>query len=488
MIGDLIAGRYELEELVGTGGMSSVYRARDRQLERLVALKVLHERLGADDEHVSRFRHEARAVAQLSHPNVVTVIDRGEDGGRQFIVFEYVDGENLKQFCERTGPLPVRRALEIAVTVADGLAYAHEHGVVHRDVKPQNVLLSRDGELKVTDFGIARSLDAESGLTVTGTVLGTSSYLSPEQASGLRVTPAADVYSLGVVLYELLAGEVPFPGGNQVVVALKHVNEPPPSLLERRPDVPVRLASAVARALQKEPEQRFASMDDFAAELRACLAGLESPEAELTMVAAPPPPLTPPPPPLRTDAPPTRVARRARRRMPLVVALVGLAAVAAAVIALVLTARHEGPPPAAGGGSVTLRGVTAYDPDGTGPPGENNSAAPLATDGNQATFWSTETYSSPAFGNLKPGVGLVLDAGGSVKLGSITVTTDTPGYTALIMAGDSSAGPFSDDSSSQTVGASTTFSLNGARARYYVVWITQLPPGDVAHVNEATAG
>jgi hypothetical protein len=174
--------------------------------------------------------------------------------------------------------------------------------------------------------------------------------------------------------------------------------------------------------------------------------------------------------------------------MPLVVALVGLAAVAAAVIALVLTARHEGPPPAAGGGSVTLRGVTAYDPDGTGPPGENNSAAPLATDGNQATFWSTETYSSPAFGNLKPGVGLVLDAGGSVKLGSITVTTDTPGYTALIMAGDSSAGPFSDDSSSQTVGASTTFSLNGARARYYVVWITQLPPGDVAHVNEATAG
>ena len=318
MSGDRIDGRYELEELVGTGGMSRVYRARDRQLERLVALKVLHERLGADDEHVSRFRHEARAVAQLSHPNVVTVIDRGEDGGRQFIVFEYVDGESLKQLCERTGPLPVRRALEIAVAVADGLAYAHEHGVVHRDVKPQNVLVSRDGEVKVTDFGIARSQDAESGLTMTGTVLGTSSYLSPEQASGLHVTPAADVYSLGVVLYELLAGEVPFPGGNQVVVALKHVNEPPPSLLERRPDVPRRLASAVARALQKDPEQRFASMDDFAAELRACLAELESPEAELTMVAAPPPPL-------RRMRAPTRVARTGRRRMPLVAALLGLA-------------------------------------------------------------------------------------------------------------------------------------------------------------------
>jgi serine/threonine-protein kinase len=481
-VGELIAGRYELEELVGTGGMSSVYRAYDRRLERNVALKVLHERLGADDEHVSRFRHEARAVAQLSHPNVVTVIDRGDDDGRRFIVFEYVDGENLRQLLDRTGPLPVRRALEIALAVADGLAYAHEHGVVHRDVKPQNVLLSRDGEIKVTDFGIARSLDAESGLTLTGTVLGTSSYLSPEQASGLRVTPGADVYSLGVVLYELLAGEVPFPGGNQVVVALKHVNEPPPSLLERRPDVPARLADAVGLALQKDPERRFASMATFAAELRACLAEVEWADTERTMVV-PPPRMEPPP-------PATQVARRPRRRMPLVAALVGLAVVAAAVVAVVLTARHEGLPTAAGSGDggVTLRGVTAYDPDGTGPPGENNAAAPKATDGNQATFWSTEIYRSPAFGNLKPGVGLVLDAGRSVKLRSVTVTTDTPGYTAKILAGDSESGPFADDSSSETIGVSTTFALNGATARYYVVWITELPPGDVAHVNEATAG
>ena len=485
-MGELIAGRYELEELVGTGGMSSVYRAHDRQLERNVALKVLHERLGADDEHVSRFRHEARAVAQLSHPNVVTVIDRFEEGGRQYIVFEYVDGENLKQLCEHTGPLPVRRALEIAVAVADGLAYAHEHGVVHRDVKPQNVLLSRDGEIKVTDFGIARSLDAESGLTLTGTVLGTSSYLSPEQASGLRVTPAADVYSLGVVLYELLAGEVPFPGGNQVVVALKHVNEPPPSLLERRPDVPPRLAASVAVALQKDPERRFASMAAFAAELRACLAEVESADTERTMVVPPPPPRVEPAPPA------TRVARRPRRRMPLLAAVLGVAVVAAVVVALVLSANGGSPQGASGGpggsGAVSLRGVTGYDPDGTGPPGEHNAAAPLATDGDEATFWATETYDSPAFGGLKSGVGLVLDAGGSVKLGSLTVTTDTPGYTAKILAGDSQSGPFSDDSSSETVGDSTTFHLNGATAHYYVVWITALPPGDVAHVNEATAG
>jgi len=480
--GEVIAGRYELEELVGSGGMSSVYRAHDRQLERAVALKILHERLVGDDEHVSRFRHEARAVAQLSHPNVVTVIDRGADGGRQFIVFEYVDGENLRQLLDRTGALPVRRALEIAIAVADGLAYAHERGVVHRDVKPQNVLLSRDGEVKVTDFGIARSLDAESGLTLTGTVLGTSNYLSPEQASGLRVTQAADIYSLGIVLYELLAGEVPFPGGNQVVVALKHVNEPAPPLR----DVPPRVAAAVARALEKDPEQRFGSMAELAGELRACLAELDSGDPGRTAVTRPAP---------APGAAATRVLpRERRRRLPRVAALVAVVVVAAAAaaVALVLTASNGGSP---GGGSangsgssVTLRGLTGYDPQGTGAPGEHNAAAPLATDGDQATFWATETYDSPEFGGLKSGVGLVLDAGSAVKLGSVTVTTDTPGFTARILAGDSASGGFADDSSPQTVAASTTFQLNGATARYYVVWITQLPPGDVAHLNEVTAG
>jgi serine/threonine protein kinase len=236
--GEVIANRYELEELVGTGGMSNVYKAKDTLLERNVALKVLHPQYSDDEEYVERFRREARAVAQLSHPHIVTVIDRGEDDGQQFIVFEYVDGENLKQFLERTGPLPARRAVELALEIAEGLAFAHEHGLVHRDVKPQNVLLTPDGNAKVTDFGIARSLDVERGVTQTGTVLGTSNYLSPEQASGATATPATDVYSLGVVLYELFTGKVPFPGENFVVVAMKHVNEVPPDLLAQRPDLP----------------------------------------------------------------------------------------------------------------------------------------------------------------------------------------------------------------------------------------------------------
>ena len=302
--GDLIADRYELEELVGTGGMSSVFRARDRQLDRRVAIKLLHQHYAEDPEYLERFRREARAVARLSHPNIVTVIDRGAADGSQYIVF---DGENLKELVQRSGRLPVRDAVELALAVADGLAFAHTHGLVHRDVKPQNVLLSREGGVKVTDFGIARSLDVEHGVTQTGTVLGTGEYLAPEQASGKPVSPATDVYSLGVVLWELLAGDVPFVGENFIAVALRHVNEPPPHLRERRPDVTPRLEAAVERALAKDPARRFPSMRAFAQELRACLAELDGearPPVEdlaMTLVTAP-------------SARPARPRRRARAR------------------------------------------------------------------------------------------------------------------------------------------------------------------------------
>src|SRR3989440_12727639 len=211
MGGEVLSAGYELEELVGSGGMSSVYRAHDRLLDRKVALKILHEQYTADDQYVERFRREARAVASLSHPNIVTILDRGEDEGRQFIVFELVEGRTLAEILQEEGRLPVRRALEIAIQVARGLAFAHEHGLVHRDVKPQNVILNGDGRAKVTDFGIARSLDVQ-GVTQTGTVLGTSNYIAPEQAQGGTVDGATDVYSLGVVLFELLTGDVPFPG------------------------------------------------------------------------------------------------------------------------------------------------------------------------------------------------------------------------------------------------------------------------------------
>jgi predicted Ser/Thr protein kinase len=479
VVGDRIADRYEVEELVGSGGMSSVYRARDTLLERNVALKILHAQYTGDDEYVERFRREARAVARLSHPNIVTVIDRGEDSGRQFIVFEYVDGENLKDYLGRTGPLPVRRALELGVEMARALSFAHQHGLVHRDVKPQNVLLNGDGEAKVTDFGIARSLDVEHGMTLTGTVLGTSNYIAPEQASGHRVTEQTDVYSLGVVLFELLTGDVPFPGENFVTVAMKHINEPPPSVLERRPDVPMRLALAVDCALAKHPAQRFGTMAEFGQELQACMSELDSPDSAPTAIVR---------------APVVRASKkrqvRTRSRWPLWLAVLGVI-LAAVVVGALLALRDSG---GGGGGSggtaatrtVQLTALAGYDPEGSG--GEHDGDARLATDGITSTAWNTEHYSSQAFGGLKSGVGLLIDAGRTTALKEMTVLTDTPGFTAIVKAGNSPTGPFTNVSASQTVNDQTKFALHGQPARYYVLWLTLLPPdANQAAVNEVTA-
>jgi serine/threonine-protein kinase len=479
VVGDVIADRYELEELVDHGGMSSVYRGHDRMLERKVALKVLHAHFLDDPEYVERFRREARAVAQLSHPHIVTVIDRGSSDGHQFIVFEYVDGENLKQLLERTGQLSVERAIELGIQIADALAFAHAHDLVHRDVKPQNVLLDATGSAKVTDFGIARSLDVERGVTQTGTVLGTSNYLSPEQAEGAPVTPASDIYSLGVVLYELLAGEVPFRGDNLVVVAMKHVTEHPPSLLDQRPEVPPRLARAVERALQKDPDRRFPSMDAFANELRRCRDELGGFDADRTMIRGMP-----------AIVPPAPGRRRRPRigRVPLLLALAGCAILAVVVATLVFDGssigrRHNGTPVV---GAASLSGVGNYDP--SGPPDSHAGTASAATDGNPSTDWYTQHYFSPAFGGLKSGLGLVVDAGRAVKLGTLTVNTPTPGFTARVEAGSSPQGPFAGDSSTQTVGSTTTFHLTGATARYYVVWITRLPGSGKAEISEVTSG
>ncbi len=487
--GDLIADRYELEELVGTGGMSSVFRARDRQLERRVAIKILHQHYAEDPEYLERFRREARAVARLSHPNIVTVIDRGDDDGRQFIVFEHVEGENLKELVLRAGRLPVRRALELALAVADGLAFAHEHGLVHRDVKPQNVLLSSEGDVKVTDFGIARSLHVEQGVTQTGTVLGTAEYLAPEQASGRSVSAATDVYSLGVVLWELLAGDAPFVGENFVAVALQHVNEPPPSVRERRPDVSSRLEAAVDRALAKDPARRFPSMAAFAKELRACLAEVEGdpappPEDDLAMTLVTPP----------AHVPPRSRSRSRRRRRPFGWVLLALVVAGAAFAAVFLVGGvgHDHGGSGGGGGpsgaTVQLHGVGDYVPSGS--PDTHADTASAATDGDLGTPWITQIYGSTDFGGLLPqGLGLVLDAGRSEKLTQVTVTTPASGsgFTAHIGVADSQSGPFTTDSSSQTVSGTATFSLDGKSGQYYVVWITQLASTGHAEIGEVTA-
>ena len=474
-VGQLIADRYELKHVVGTGGMSSVYCAHDTLLERDVALKILHEHFSEDDDYVERFRREARAAAQLSHPGIVTVIDRGEEDGRQFIVYEFVDGETLKDLVERGGPMPVRRALELGLQIGRALAFAHQQGLVHRDVKPQNVLLNGDGRAKVTDFGIVRSLDAV-GHTTTGTVLGTSHYIAPEQARGERVDAQTDVYSFGVVLYELLAGEVPYAGDNFLTVAMKHVNEPVPSLLERRTDCPLRLASLVERCMAKEPADRPASMDEVVGELKACLAELDGrPDGEATMIVRKP---------VVTKPRPRRPSTRSRRA-PLLLALAAVAVLAAVAAGLVLLRDDPGTAgtaPPSGAAEVAFQGVAAYDPDGGD--GEHDDEASLATDGDPSTFWRTQTYNSQ-LSAFKSGVGVVLDTGEPLTLEQLALTTDTPGFSAEIQAGNSPAGPFETVSENKPVNGKTTWELDGPEAQYYVVWITELIGS--AHINEVTA-
>jgi serine/threonine-protein kinase len=471
VVGETFADRYELTELVGTGGMSSVYKAHDTLLERNVALKILHDHYSDDDEFVERFRREARSAAQLSHPNIVTVIDRGETGGRQFIVFEYIEGENLKELLVRSGRLSVERALELALEIARGLAFAHEHGLIHRDVKPQNVLLNGDGKAKVTDFGIARSRDVERGVTQTGTVLGTSNYIAPEQASGQTVGAQTDVYSLGVVLYELLVGDVPFPGENFVSVAMKHVNEPPPNLLDIRRDVPPRVAAAVDQALEKDPRQRFPTMDAFAAELEACRAELQRGDgaSDATMVVPAARRLAPRP-------------RRRRSRWPILLAALALAAIAAIVAGLLLLrdgSTEKGT--AAGTKAIPLTAAGSYDPEGDNKV-EHPERVGDAVDRNPSTYWTTERYNSFA----KSGVGFVLASSRASEIRTVTLRSDTPGFDAQIQTGSSPTCCFHPISSSENVQSTTTFELTGTPERYLLIWITSLPAG-IAHVNEVTA-
>ena len=271
LVGMQLNGRYRLDAQIGYGGMSTVYRGFDNVLERSVAVKLMHGEIAADSDQLERFRREARAVAQLSHPHVVGVIDAGEDEGHPYIVFEYCDGETLKDRIRRMGRLPVDEAIAYGIEIARALGAAHACHIVHRDVKPQNVLLDDEGSAKVTDFGIARSLDEE-GLTADGRVLGTTDYVSPEQALGHDVNGQSDIYSLGIVLFEMLTGDVPFHAENQVAVAMKHVREDLPDIQMLRPEVSASLASVLDRMTDKDLERRYQDAGDVVTDLEDALA------------------------------------------------------------------------------------------------------------------------------------------------------------------------------------------------------------------------
>ena len=298
--GRVIAGRYELIALVGEGGMATLWRAKDEQLEREVAVKILRPQFGADPGFAARFRNEARIAGSLSHPNIVQVYDFGTDqsGGDQYIVMQLVEGQDLAAVLRERDPLSIDEAVAIGAAVADALDAAHRHGLVHRDIKPGNILITPAGRTLVTDFGISRAI-TDASMTVTGTTIGSVHYFSPEQAAGEEVGPPSDMYALGIVLYEMLSGRRPFQADSAAGVALKRLNERPPPLSTGIRPIPPQLEAVVMRSLERDPARRYATAADFARALREW----PSEEEAATVVTplpvaplpAPPPPVVPPP-------------------------------------------------------------------------------------------------------------------------------------------------------------------------------------------------
>ncbi len=256
---DILGDRYELQDPIGRGGMATIYRGRDLRMDRVVAVKVLREAYSTDPKFVTRFQREAKAASSLQHPNIVQVYDYGQTDGNYFIVMEMVEGTDLRRYLRSRGILAIDRAIIIAHDVALGLGAAHRRGIVHRDVKPQNILVGRDGSIKLTDFGIAsvyKDINAER-LTTTGMTLGTVQYYAPEQAQGEIVSPAADVYALGIVMYEMLTGHPPFDGDTAVAVAMQHIQDLPQPPSELNPNIPPELEAIILRSLEKQPEMRY---------------------------------------------------------------------------------------------------------------------------------------------------------------------------------------------------------------------------------------
>ena len=508
-VGELIAQRYRLEELIARGGMAEVWEAHDLTLDRRVAVKILHAHLADDAGFVSRFRREALAIARLSHPNVVAVFDTGVDAvpagrpgsgrPRAYIVMELVRGSSVRALLQRG--VMLSSAVSIAAGAADGLAFAHRHGLVHRDVKPANILVQPDGRVKVVDFGIAKVAQGpdrpNEDLTQAGAILGTAKYLAPEQVEGLTVDARADIYALGVVLYEMVCGRPPFTGANDLATALQHVRATPIAPRQVRAGIPRALEQVILRSMARVPDDRFPNASALATALRAidlddddAVAAVTRTDADrtpprgldaTTRIAATTPGRAD-----TTDATSVTTARQpratARRRgrfgaVGLVLALLGIGAGAAAGV-LGATVTHD----RSVGSPLPVGAVESFDPLGDNR--ENDPKLPNLVDGNRSTTWTTEGYGSRSFSGKKPGVGVILRVDGTKRVRHLRVVSPTRGWTARVyMAGAvgttlddwgspaAEIGPVTNETTTATLGR-----VRGAQDRFVLLWITDLGP------------
>lgn len=478
--GHRLAGRYELLEPIAVGGMARVWRAQDTVLGRQVAVKILHPHLATDRGFLIRFQREAIAAARLSHRSIVAIYDTVSEGGNEAIVMELIAGSTLRQALDDNGPLSVGDTLEIGAQISEALAAAHAGGVVHRDIKPSNILLCADRRVMVTDFGIAKAGE-ETDLTATGMLLGTAKYLAPEQVAGDPIDPRADLYSLGVVLFEAVTGSAPFQADTDAATALARLHQPAPRAIERRPDLPPSLGLLIDRLMARQPSDRFATALDVRAALSSVADRAEPPShGDETIVLGAPTraaadtrhdapstggvPPTPTVHELEDDDPQEHGFLRSERSW--IVPALALALIATGLV--VAGALFAGPlgdsglmdssvggtdtePDSADGETITITpfeefvdpvpvAARALDPFGENQV-ENPDLVGFGIDGNDSTTWRTETYRNPDYGRLKPGVGYVVDFAGRARVQTIEVETESDDWRIEVFVGDD----FGDD-------------------------------------------
>jgi eukaryotic-like serine/threonine-protein kinase len=525
-VGRVLGGRYRLDGQLASGGMAQVWRGTDEVLRRAIAVKILHPHLAADETFVTRFRHEAIAVARLSHPAIVNVYDTCSDNGIEAIVMELVRGHTLRDRLDE-GPIEPWTAANIAAQVAGALDVAHAAGLVHRDIKPANILLSEDGRVKVGDFGIAKAAES-ADLTQEGSFVGTAKYLAPEQVESKPVDGRTDLYSLGIVLYEMLTGRVPFEGDSSSATALARLHQDPLRPRQIRPGIPRALEAITMRLLARSPDDRYATAADVRAELLgagaddrvtgtdvdATVAGpLTGPAPSLTGPGAglgadvgfgPGPvggPLGGPVGPPTTGAAPGVRFADSERRWLVPTLLVILVAVALGVAGLLL--QRSGSllgddddsngstttTAAAAGQNVPVAETLAFDPPpGDGRESPNDAAAGRAVDGDASTSWDTEHYNTRAFGGLKEGVGLILRLDSPADLRTLEIDSPSTGWTADIYVSDQpqdSLSAWGEKVGSVEGGGNTvTADLGGRNGGAVLVWITDLGDNNKVELTE----